>query len=99
MIVWGGWDENFTFLNTGGRYNPSSDSWTATNTTDSPSAPYLHTAVWAGDEMIIWGGTDNVTGFNTGGSYNPATDVWTATSTTNRRQLEANIPRCGLAAK
>src|SRR5437773_5841747 len=32
MIVWGGDDENSLEINTGGRYNPSTDSWTATNT-------------------------------------------------------------------
>ncbi len=31
MIVWGGDDLNSTFLNTGGRYDPSTDSWTATS--------------------------------------------------------------------
>ena len=33
MIVWGGTPDNsFTDLNTGGRYNPSTDSWIATST-------------------------------------------------------------------
>ena len=31
MIVWGGAGNGL--LNTGGRYNPSTDSWTATSTT------------------------------------------------------------------
>jgi len=54
MIVWGGY--NSSQLNTGGRYNPSTDSWTATSTTNVPSARQSHTAVWTGSEMIIWGG-------------------------------------------
>jgi N-acetylneuraminic acid mutarotase len=84
MIVWGGSDGNHTFLNTGGRYNPSTDSWTATGTTDAPSARYSHTAVWTGSEMIVWGGSNGgYTSLNTGGRYNPSTDSWTATSTTN----------------
>jgi hypothetical protein len=41
MIVWGGsTDINSpltTRLNTGGRYNPATDVWTATNTTGSPT--------------------------------------------------------------
>jgi len=45
-------------LNTGGRYDPGTDSWTATNTTNAPSARALHTAIWTGSEMIVWGGTD-----------------------------------------
>ena len=37
MIVWGGID--FSYVNTGGRYNPSTDSWTATSTTGAPARP------------------------------------------------------------
>ena len=44
------------YLNTGGRYNPGTDSWTATSTTNAPTARYVHTAVWTGSEMIVWGG-------------------------------------------
>jgi N-acetylneuraminic acid mutarotase len=68
---------------TGGRYNPSSDSWTATSTTNAPIYRYSHTAVWTGSEMIVWGGWDGVKFFATGGRYNPTTDSWTATSTAN----------------
>ncbi len=82
MIVWGGYDADLgTAFNTGGRYNPSTDSWTATNTINAPSARDGHTAVWTGTEMIVWGG--GFRGFDTGGRYNPSTDSWTATSTTN----------------
>ena len=55
MIVWGGYDGG-NVLNTGGRYNPSTDSWTATSTTNAPAARTDHTAVWTGSEMIVWGG-------------------------------------------
>jgi len=84
MVVWGGnfYDGSYHYLNTGGRYNPSTDSWTATSTTNAPLGRYLHTAIWTSTEMIIWGGA-NVSSFNTGGRYNPSTDSWTATSTTN----------------
>jgi N-acetylneuraminic acid mutarotase len=85
MIVWGGdfYDTSNHYLNTGGRYNPSTDSWTATSTTNAPSARYWHTAVWTGSEMILWGGTNDSSDFNTGGRYNPGTNTWTATGTTN----------------
>src|SRR5437762_1954812 len=81
MIIWGGGGFG---MNTGGRYNPSTDTWVATSTTNAPSARYSHTAVWTGTEMIIWGGWGGgspVT--NTGGRYNPDTNTWTATSTIN----------------
>jgi N-acetylneuraminic acid mutarotase len=78
MIIWGG---GAFGMNTGGRYNPSTDTWIATSTTNAPSARYSHTAVWTGTEMIVWGG--GYPGKNTGGRYNPDTDSWTATSITN----------------
>src|SRR5438445_13724068 len=81
MIVWGGWA--FAFYNTGGKYNPVTDSWTATSTADAPNARFRHTAVWTGSEMIVWGGEGNAIQLSTGGRYNPATDSWTATSRTN----------------
>jgi len=86
MIVWGG-DVNGGFLNSGGRYNPGTDSWTATSTANAPAARAYHTAVWTSSEMIVWGGCSgnpsctNV--LNTGQRYNPSTNSWTATSTTN----------------
>jgi N-acetylneuraminic acid mutarotase len=76
MIVWGG-AHGFDNLNTGGRYDPSTDNWTATSTTNAPAAQSVHTAVWTGSEMIIFGAGSS------GGKYNPMTDSWTATSTTN----------------
>src|SRR5690348_9883147 len=78
MIIWGGGDGP-TYFNTGGRYNPATDTWTSTSTINAPDPRSSHTAVWTGTEMIIWGGVL----FNTGGRYNPDTDSWISTSTTN----------------
>ena len=58
MIVWGGIGEG-GFLNTGGRYNPNTDSWVATSYTSAPTPRCQHTAVWTGSEMIVWGGADD----------------------------------------
>ena len=82
MIVWGGANDT-TVFDTGGRYNPNTDSWTATSTTNAPEGRVYYTAVWTGSEMIVWGGTDDATVFDTGGRYNLNTNSWTATSTTN----------------
>ena len=72
MIVWGGTDFGTNF-NTGGRYNPGTDSWTATSTANAPSGRYHHTAVWTGSEMIVWGGRVALgTDTNTGGNIIPA---------------------------
>jgi hypothetical protein len=66
------------------------DTWTATSTTNAPSARAGHTAVWTGSEMIVWGG--GASGLmNTGGKYNPSTDSWTATNTTNAPNARSAI--------
>ena len=70
MIVWAGFNPFVGgFLNTGGRYNPGTDSWRATSTTDVPDGRSLHSAVWTGTEMIIWAGTGNPGDLNTGARY------------------------------
>ena len=67
MIVWGGGDTT-----EGGRYNPSTDTWMFTSTTNAPTGRRDNTAVWTGSEMIVWGGQGVPEGYlNTGGKYNP----------------------------
>jgi hypothetical protein len=74
MIVWGG---DFCCpgvdFDTGGRYNAGTDTWTTTTTANAPQARDSHTAVWTGNEMIIWGGGyfvgSNFIVLNTGGRY------------------------------
>jgi N-acetylneuraminic acid mutarotase len=86
MIIWGGAYYNGgppNYFNTGGRYNPGTNSWTATSTTSAPTSREVHTAVWTDNEMIVWGGDRFGSYLNTGGRYNPTTDAWAATSTTN----------------
>jgi N-acetylneuraminic acid mutarotase len=85
MIIWGGGDSSSPggVTNTGGRYNPSTDSWMATSTTNAPCHRYGHTAIWTGSEMIVWGGNGVACHSNIGGRYNPNTDTWTTTSNTN----------------
>jgi hypothetical protein len=88
MIVWGGkstfggWE---FLLNDGGRYIPSTDSWTPTTTNNAPAARYIHTAVWTGSEMIVWGGSDGTKRFEYRREiHSHYSTVWAATSTTQR---------------
>jgi N-acetylneuraminic acid mutarotase len=82
MIIWGGIDTSgFTYLNTGGQYDPSGDSWTATTTIGAPEVRSGPTAVWTGSRMIVWGGANGFTFWNSGGVYDPVGDGWTATTT------------------
>jgi N-acetylneuraminic acid mutarotase len=83
MIVWGGFNNSPPYiLNTGGRYDPATDSWITTSMINAPTARDFHTAVWTGTEIIVWGGY-NGKDLNDGGRYNPATDSWVAISTVN----------------
>ena len=83
MIVWGGSVGGGNYLNSGGRYNPGADSWTATSTTNAPDVRAVHTTVWIGSQMIVWGGYNASSYLNSGGRYYPGMDIWIGTSTTN----------------
>jgi Kelch motif protein len=84
MIVWGGYDGTYT--NAGGQFDPAdgpNGSWTSTNTAGAPSGRWLHTAVWTGSKMIVWGGWGGAI-TNTGGQFDPAGGLggsWTSTNT------------------
>ncbi len=81
MIVWGGYGG--PFLNSGGRYNPVTDSWAATSTVNAPSPRSVPTGIWTGNEMIIWGGINSGISLDSGGRYNPFTDSWEPTASVN----------------
>jgi N-acetylneuraminic acid mutarotase len=95
VIVWGGVGAAMGVpLPSGGIYDPATDTWTATSTTNAPTARYNHTAVWAGSKMIVWAGFDGSMSLNSGALYDSSSDVWTATSTTNaptRRNAHAAV--------
>lgn len=74
MIVWGGRGEQYYVGNTGARYNPETDSWATMSPQSSSSSARSYdrasfTAVWTGEEMIVWSGS--------GARYYPKTDTWT----------------------
>jgi hypothetical protein len=85
MIIWGGERVRMsvtgsmtrTKLNTGGVYDPDSDSWGYFPNLNSgfgaPSARRYHSCVWTGGQMLVWAGDG---GSNTGGMYSPTTDLW-----------------------
>ena len=68
---------------TGKAYDPSMNSWSTIDTANAPSAREMHTAVWTGSKMIIWGGQTNSGSTNTGGIYDPVSNTWTSMSTNN----------------
>lgn len=56
-------------------------SWQPLTASGAPSPRTLHTAIWTGDEMIVWGGRDATSVFQDGARYDPARAAWAAIST------------------
>ena len=91
LLVWGGIGDQA--LDTGGRYDPATDTWTPMSRVGAPTARHDAAAVWTGDTLAVWGGLNADLGccayYRTGGRYNPATDSWTSTSTVNAPEERA----------
>ena len=87
MIIWGGRRSGGTSLNTGGVYNPTSDTWRPMNTNNAPFVWQGYSTVWTGTELIIWGGlvleSPSSRRINTGAIYSPESNVWTPVSESN----------------
>jgi hypothetical protein len=93
MIVWGGKSKLLVrpnpplwvtvCLSDGGRYNPTTDTWTPTSIADALEARSGHAAVWTGKEMVIWGGADVSTNLVSGWRYSPTADSWVPMATNN----------------
>ncbi len=81
MIVWGGWGGDF--YNTGQVYDPHAENffsvWGPTNTLRAIEPRAYHTAIWTGDEMIVWGGMNGeneTVKLADGGRYSHETRNW-----------------------
>lgn len=87
MIVWGGrliTVSGTVILGDGGLYYPDRDEWVALPATAVISARSYHTAVWTGQEMIVWGGQD-ISGavLASGARFDPVTMQWIALPSIN----------------
>ncbi len=80
MLVWGGATEDLDYETPplGAAYDPRADRWRTL-----PNGPLVgrlaHTAVWTGDEMLVWGGAalGRVPGaYADGAAYDPVADRW-----------------------
>jgi hypothetical protein len=72
MLVWGGLLQGVTtsYYNDGRMYELATTNWTVMSNTGAPSARAGHSSVWAGDAMIVWGGTSGpATFFNNGAVF------------------------------
>jgi subtilisin family serine protease len=88
IIVWGGVQEGFCSKVTQGSYetnkgavfDPNTNSWSLVSTNQAPSKRALHSSIWTGSEMIVWGGRsyyiDPDTSLDGGGRYDPNSNTW-----------------------
>jgi N-acetylneuraminic acid mutarotase len=86
MIVYGGssisaggqvYDDTYT-------YDPMTDTWSLLATTGTPTARFAPSAVWDGNEMIMWGGgTSSTYSLDDGARLDPTTGAWTALPSAN----------------
>jgi hypothetical protein len=65
MIIRGGKSNNpdNRYPRIGGLYDPVNDAWFYTTTLDSPEGSDSNTAIWTGNQMVVWG--------SDGGRYTP----------------------------
>jgi len=98
MIVWGGVGaQSGTALRSGGRYNPTTDSWSQMNSNGAPafvttlgnqSAP--PSAIWTGTDMLVWGVTQSTPkAISFGARYDPITDLWLLITSTDAPEARA----------
>jgi hypothetical protein len=72
MIIWGGINDNNNRLNSGSLYSPANNTWREMiSDYNCPVARNAHTAVWAEECMIIFGGSDGSSALQSGGIYYP----------------------------
>jgi len=91
MIVFGGASPGFptgiSILDTGGRYNLATDTWTPI-AAGGGNVRRNHTAFWTPNGMLVWGGSYITTGTfgpvevsnGSGALYVPGTDTWSPIS-------------------
>lgn len=82
MVVFGGCDREVayhcqTYFADGKRYEPATDKWLPMSLDNAPDPRRMHTAVWTGTRMLVWGGQYRQEYLENGGSYDPETDKWT----------------------
>jgi hypothetical protein len=73
------------------------DTWTAT--TNAPSGRFLHTAVWTGSEMIVWGGHDSWNHATRAGDTIPARTPGHRRAPPTRLLADTITRQCGPAVR
>ena len=103
MIIWGGYYYDFNLFevsfNTGGQYNPTTNTWMTITPIPGIDGMTNHKAVWTGSLMLVWGGTNwsnsNYTTYSNIYKYNSFFNTWSETSASsppaNRHLLSSAV--------
>ncbi|MGZ4779852.1 MAG: Kelch repeat-containing protein, partial [Thermoanaerobaculia bacterium] len=74
-----------SLTDTGGRYDPNTDTWNPTpmptSASGAPTPRRSHTAITDLSTMTVWGGISGTGPENTGARYDPQSNTWVATPT------------------
>lgn len=85
MLIWGGYTDSHArysgaatdaAVNTGGKFNPETNTWKTISSDGAPSPRFGNVALWTGSHMIIWGGFNSREALGDGAIYDPLTDAW-----------------------
>jgi hypothetical protein len=78
MIVYGGFGDTSIYSNVylpsagvpgGMEYNPNNNSWVNLSAPGEPISRSRHTAIWTGDNMLLWGGYSSIGHLDSGSQY------------------------------
>ena len=81
VILWGGSGHCGTAgaCSDGARFDPANGRFFGITAIGAPAARYLHTAVWANGQMLVWGGAGcGRSSCSDGAAYDPFSNRWTA---------------------
>ena len=81
LLLFGG-NNGSSVLGDGARYHPGlgvGGTWTALPAAAAPAPRHLHSAIWTGSEMLVYGGTNGLAAFSDCLRFNPlGAGTWTA---------------------
>lgn len=88
-LIWGGrgCTSRFATCNEGAVYDVQRNAWTSMPAKNPPRSRMLHSTLWTGDKMVVWGGfsiddQNTFTYLADGGVYDPKTEEWKWISST-----------------
>jgi hypothetical protein len=76
FIVWGGRHRSGTVLADGALWDSTTSKWTYLEAAGAPPARFDASVVWAGDELVVFGGSGNQGPLSSGAAWSLSTRKW-----------------------